>query len=518
MEESHARAGYGQISRGEKHKPQTNVRPILNWNAAEIFMYLLARDIFFNQAYRNGISRVGCSVCPFGSLWGEFVLGERYADDITNFLQILAEQRESAQIGIHSLNKFIADGQWKVRGGGTTLVGITDKVSAFEQNGQMVFSISNPKEDWIEWAKTLGTICILSENLGIITIKGVEYPFEINRSDGHLQITVKNTKDADRFLRSHFKILANKVAYCVQCHGCVVECPTGALQANNGVEIDPNVCNHCGNCLTFAEKGCLAAKSLKFNKGGSPMKGLDRYCTFGLRKEWLQEFFYDPELWWRQNNLGPKQFVGMRAWLKEAELSDVMPESKLSSKLRKLGTDNILTWAVIWTNLARNSNLVAWYVTNTSWCKDYNRRDLIEILSNGIPKRTHENALAALIGLLKATPLGTIMGLGDVNAADRRNLIIRRVGWDDPVPTAILYSLYRYAERLKRHNLTIHELLNGALEGPYTLFGVPENQLIRILRGISANHESWISVEAVRDLDNIYLDSSRRSQDVLDLQ
>ncbi|MGB9903612.1 MAG: phosphoadenosine phosphosulfate reductase, partial [Desulfotomaculales bacterium] len=82
---------------------------------------------------------------------------------------------------------------------------------------------------------------------------------------------------------------------------------------------------------------------------------------------------------------------------------------------------------------------------------------------------------------------------------------------------AVLYALYRYAERIDRYGLSLSELLNGALEGPHTLFGLSRDQLAGMLRAISSRWERWLSVELVKDLDNIYLDKSRSSIEVLEL-
>ena len=68
-EESAQRASYDEIGFGEKNINQINCHPILKWNSAELFIYLLKNKILFNQAYRDGLFRVGCAVCPMSSAW-----------------------------------------------------------------------------------------------------------------------------------------------------------------------------------------------------------------------------------------------------------------------------------------------------------------------------------------------------------------------------------------------------------------------------------------------------------------
>jgi phosphoadenosine phosphosulfate reductase len=69
-EESASRAQYEKISIGAKNVNQINCSPILNWNTAEIYLYLLKNNILFNNAYRFGLFRVGCKVCPMSSACG----------------------------------------------------------------------------------------------------------------------------------------------------------------------------------------------------------------------------------------------------------------------------------------------------------------------------------------------------------------------------------------------------------------------------------------------------------------
>ena len=67
-EESANRAGYDEISLGEKIRGQYSYHPILDWNSAELFLYTYAHDLIFNNTYKKGNSRAGCIVCPLAGL------------------------------------------------------------------------------------------------------------------------------------------------------------------------------------------------------------------------------------------------------------------------------------------------------------------------------------------------------------------------------------------------------------------------------------------------------------------
>jgi phosphoadenosine phosphosulfate reductase len=237
-----------------------------------------------------------------------------------------------------------------------------------------------------------------------------------------------------------------------------------------------------------------------------------------MRKEWLGEFFGDPEGWWHRNKLGNRQFDAMRVWLREAEVIDKNKITPLGARLRRMTVDNPLTWGVIWTNLSRNSELVGWYVRSVAWGAIYSKSELVDMLDHVLAHSSRKNAITALVGLLRDTPLGAGLGLGDIRLKGRSVATISKRGWEDANPLVLLYSLYRYAERVGRHDLSRAELFEAAPEGPHTLFGISRDDLTRMLRGLSMRWDGWLSVELVRDLDNLYLDHSRKSVEVLDLE
>ena len=79
-----------------------------------------------------------------------------------------------------------------------------------------------------------------------------------------------------------------------------------------------------------------------------------------------------------------------------------------------------------------------------------------------------------------------------------------------------MYSLYRYAEKKERYELTVQELYEGANDGPYILFGISQEKLKGILKGLSLRDNNLIRVNIVRDLDNIFLNNTIKFNEVLD--
>jgi phosphoadenosine phosphosulfate reductase len=251
---------------------------------------------------------------------------------------------------------------------------------------------------------------------------------------------------------------------------------------------------------------------------------LHSYEHFGMQKEWLAAFFAAPGDWVGRNSLGNRQFSAMILWLKHAELATsgrgtrTLAVTDLGRRLAQLGIGNPVTWAVLWTNLARNSSPVRWFLAAVPWGTTITKSECVAQMGQEYPQSesTRRNAMTALFGLLTKTPLGNDLGLGEETKSGRRVAgALYKKGWEKPDPSAVLYTLYRYAEKVGRHELTVRELYDGAPEGPFTLFGIRQAALEGILRGLSTRGDGLIRVDIIRDLDNIFLAHDCRSLDII---
>lgn len=526
-EESAARANYLPVTQGGKHRLQINASPIINWNSSEVFLYLFSRSLLLNKAYRYGAVRVGCAVCPMASEWKETISTMVYKDDVEKFVNLLREYAKKAGVSANKIGSYLEKGSWKGRAGGRFLDNGGKRVAEQWDGEKVIYTLFEPTENWLEWAKTLGKLVLKGEGRGHIEREGLVFPFHLQRNEGEVTVTIEGLQQADRYTLRDFRAVALKSAYCTHCQGCEVECPVGALNVSKSKIAISDDCKGCGGCLYLGGKYCLAAKSLDVSKGGLQLSNLSNvslhtYQTFGMEKGWLAEFFKSAEVW--KTDLGNRQIESMLLWLKHSELIEKTSNkasltfSEVGRKLRNRGVDDLLTWAVIWTNLVRNSGTVNWYALAIKWGAAKDKDELVELMGDYFPqsKRTRENAVKALIGLLKETPLGSVMGLGEVKEEGKKRQIYKK-GWEEPLPEAILYSLYRYAEKTGRYELTVRELYQeGIEEGPYALFGVDKEKLKAILRGLASRGDGFIKVDLVRDLDNIFLDRNRRSLEVLD--
>ncbi len=529
-EESATRANYFPVTKGGKHNLQINASPIIKWNSSEVFLYIFSRSLMLNKAYRYGVVRVGCAVCPMASEWKEIINSLVYKDDVEKFINELRNYAAKAGVKDDKIDYYLEKGTWKGRAGGRFLDNGGKRVTELWEGKQVIYTLCNSTENWLEWAKALGKIVLKGNGRGHIEREGLIYPFYIQRNNNEVKITIEGLMYNDRNTMRDFRAVAFKSAYCSHCQACQVECPYGALNIVDSVTIDNNRCIGCGLCLYMGGKYCLAARSLNVTEGGLkvqasvPLK-LHAYQSFGMRKTWLKEYFSYMEKRKENVNLGNRQIEAMQTWLKHSELIEETSSksslnlTEIGKILMKRGAEDLLTWAVIWTNLARNSGSVHWYISSIKWGAIKTQEELIELMGETFSQsvRSRENAIKALFNLFQESPLGKSMGLGEIIAEKGKKKQIYKKGWEDPIPEAILYSLYRYAEKTGRYELTVREFYQeGIDEGPYALFGIDQEKLKSILRGLATRGDGFIKVDLVKDLDNIFLDKNRNSVEVLD--
>lgn len=89
--ESIARSKYDRESNGAKITKQQTVAPIIDWLDFDVWLYILTRNIPFNNAYKKGFSRVGCWCCPNNSYWSEYLSNIYMNEQYTKFHNILVD-------------------------------------------------------------------------------------------------------------------------------------------------------------------------------------------------------------------------------------------------------------------------------------------------------------------------------------------------------------------------------------------------------------------------------------------
>ena len=532
-EESEQRSTYAELSEGKKHINQVNCSPILKWSTAEIYLYILERNILFNNAYRLGLFRVGCAVCPMSSNWWDGITNIAYKKDLEPFLRAV-EEYAAANKPAKEVQKYIAQGGWKGRFGGRGLPNGGNRVHEIIENDTIQFIFSELKQSWVDISRILGPIIERDGNRCKQIIRNKTYEFVVGE-DG-TSVTYNNYSSMDRFTLSWLRGLANKAAYCIGCNSCSVECPTGAfsIDENRKILIANEKCVHCCKCITEVAKGCKVARSLATTQGGNNMdlKGMNRYQHFGLRSAWIEHFFELENDCWNSKEYGNRQYDALKVYLKESEIIESSPNSDkngqitaLGKKLIEIGPFHPFTWAVIWTNLAYNSTLVKWYLLNVPSKETYEKAELIDLIDDIYSVSTRSNAITSLAEIFVYSPIGSTLEMG-VPIPDGNSYKYYKKGWSTPDGAAILYTLYRYAEKLGGHyHTTLKELRSIRNHrpddfigmDPVTVYALDEDAFKDMLRQLANEYPDFIKIAFVADLDNITLNSEKTSLDVVNI-
>lgn len=546
-EESNKRKMYSRLKEGAKHLSQTNAEVIKYWNSAEVYLYIFYRGLILNKGYRFGLSRIGCVVCPFASEWNEYIISKINKNLIDNYLKIIKDYVTKRGIRGDEIEVYIKQGQWKKRCGGEYLEN-KSAMTVISNNKHFEAVITKPKENFLEWAKTIGSVIYHQENDNII--KGEIYNgkdifyFNIAKSNDKEIITIKGI-EKDTSLRSKIERVLYKTTYCVHCGACKSECPFGALTDNKYIKIDTNLCQHCGSCLSFADKGCLVAnshsiKTYQNNKmEKNKFSGFGKYLRFGMREKWVVDYLNKLDKldkWFsedRDSGLGFKQIESMKHWLRDAELllptdkkrgiSNVPTDlAKLLSEIRK--KDSKIVWEIIWTNLYYNSSVCKWFVDNVERFEKLSHKDIVEIICKeinkedlNISKRTIESGIDSLFNTFETTPLGKDLRVGLIEKIKKgRGRNIEKIGCEDIHPLVVAYTLYKAAEKTGIYDLTVSELYRKEFDGgPYKLFGILREKLEKILRSVQEDKEQILRVDLVANLDNIHLQKDLKSSEII---
>jgi len=527
-EESHNRANRAKIGRNVKHNNIINVSPILYWNSTEIYLYLLSYNLPINQGYRNGLSRVGCVICPYSSSWSEDLCGKLYPDTANPFIGKIRDVLTKSKVS--GIDNYIKLGNWKMRAGGRDIES-DSSINIIATTPNIKAVLNNPQEELFTWLTVLGKYNCTENNgiiIGDLKYKKQIFRFEMTKNENCIVVDFKNVGDEILFL-SHLKKVLYKSTHCVHCEVCEVECPTGALSVMPMTTINENKCNHCLKCLDFDGKGCVMASSINISTNNNYMKtsktGINRYNDgMGLREAWLQKYFNNCDNFFEDDNHGINvqyQIPPLVNWLKEAEI--LQPSNKLISECGKFLAKNYaskptIIWEIIFANLCKNSEICNWFQSHIEFNRTYLKAEMEVILQESYPElkdRTIKNPFNSLLNTFKESPLGKEVSVGVHCHVDKKPALIRQP-YNDISPVSVAYSLYRYAEKNKRYNLTVSEFYDkNQTEGIYRQFGISRERFETILRTLKEEKNRVLNADLNMGLDNINLREDLTSMDIL---
>ena len=279
--ESVSRSKYNRIedsSDSVKIQQQTVASPIFFWKDIDIWLYLLAEKVDFNDAYRLGYDRVGCWCCPNNNSRAQFLSkiympeqSKRWRDFLIGFAQ---------KIGKPDPEVYVDTGKWKARQGGNGLASASDVKIKFtnctSEDHAKIYRLIRPFDDELVGMfvpfgrvapelgkKLLHEVIVLDSktNVPILSLQpysqdGYEYAVKVRT------MNVADHEDSQRMVSYQIR----KFNACRKCLKCESLCRVGAITINNfGYFIDPQKCVHCKTCMTakYLDGGCMMDKYLR---------------------------------------------------------------------------------------------------------------------------------------------------------------------------------------------------------------------------------------------------------------
>jgi 3'-phosphoadenosine 5'-phosphosulfate sulfotransferase (PAPS reductase)/FAD synthetase/ferredoxin len=294
-EESVGRSTYEDIGEGVKTSSQANLMPILDWGAHELWLYLLENELIINRAYRFGLSRVGCVLCPESSEKYVWFVDAVYPEAIKPFSNMIIDTSAKEFSSQEDEREFLGSLNWQARKSGVALKEHLSRPNE-KIDGLVVewYGVGLNTESFLVWLRTVGNVLkekpdnhhrlVLKNGLNeSVTIK----IFQSENGAGNIWVSFIDGTEKKRLLPAIRTVLYKSIA-CVGCQACEAECPTGALHTRIGmVEIDGAKCIHCLRCHSV-DLGCWRYRSMRVPEtSDSTLNGINVYKNFGLRTEFV---------------------------------------------------------------------------------------------------------------------------------------------------------------------------------------------------------------------------------------
>lgn len=533
-DESASRSEYEDVSLGEKIRGQYSCHPILEWNSAELFLYIYERNLLLNDAYKKGNSRAGCLVCPLATSKNMFFKEQCYSksDDgsrtTTTFNDIILKTTSKELSTPAAINEFMNIGGWKARRSGKELSFAKDLCVENYEKGVLTIRLLQKNTDWHEWIKTVGDVFFLENGDIEIGYEGKLYHVNIDERDEETLFSVNigsNTK-SDIYFMSAFKTALRKTAYCICCRVCEANCPNGFISMVDGkVKIDDR-CVKCKKCHDVFH-GCLVANSMRLPKGEKKMGSVDRYGNMGIEYSWVTEYFKKKdEFWDSPHSLGKNMVKYLKAFLNDSEITVKGKFGQFGETVDRIGIETSCAWGLMACNLAYTSEF-NWWVKNIAFAYTYTPDEINSMLDDSMSQNSRAHIVSAFKNIFISNKiLGNEIGMGkceyEIKGGKRYWNNVVRASWDNPDPTVILYGLYKFAEACDGYyQFTLSRLLDYDVESdgvsPAQVFGLDRKAMEQILTGLNINHPDFITAQFNLDLDTITLNSDKTSADVLSL-
>lgn len=520
-EESLRRSEYDDIGDGLKSQSQVNAMPILAWSAHELWLYIFEHNLVLNEAYRKGVPRVGCLLCPMSTDRQNDIIRMNYHEAVAPFADAVRETIDREFSSKEDADAFVYEGGWFARKSGVSLRQVIVEPGVERKSDRVICEFPIEEESALkEWLKAIGKI------------DGAELSLRNDGSRGLLECVWKNGK-ADKSVSKWLAYAVHKAIACTGCNVCEAECPTGALRLEKDtrsgkvkVFIDEPLCVHCMRCYA-PDDGCWRYYSKRY-AGAKTMNisGINKYMTFGLKPEWIEVLANDGANFRQTTALGNRMVPAAVTWFREAGLiedSTAITTTPLLEVGKKRGFGDLLFWQLLWVRLANISPLVKWYACNTDLDTAYPVKLIDEKLSQSVGSvSVRKGALQSLCQLVKASPLSE--GDGALIETEMKGRAVekltRRSRSVDPL--VVLYGLYVLAEKSGRAAFTVRQMMVTEFDedvvSPLASFGIPPDEFKKQCMGLAAVHPDFIACSFTLGLDEVRVfPETKKRDDVVEL-
>ncbi len=520
-EESQRRSDYDDIGEGFKSHSQVNAMPILAWSAHELWLYIFDHDLVLNEAYRKGLPRVGCLMCPMSSNRQNDLIRMNFPEEVAPFADVVRYTIDREFSSEEDADAFVYEGGWYARKSGVSLKQVIAEPGVERKIDRVICEFPIAVELALsEWLKAIGKI------------EGAELSFRKEGQRGLLECVWKNGK-ADKSVTKWLAYAVHKAIACTGCNTCEAECPTGALRIEKDncsdkvkVVIDEATCVHCMRCYA-PNDGCWRYYSKRY-AGAKTMNisGINKYMTFGLKPEWIEILANEGSNFRQTTALGNRMVPAAVTWFREAGLienSTAITTTLLLEIAKKRGFSDLLLWQMLWFRLANTSPLVKWYVCNTDFDTGYSMQRIDETLAQSVGSASvRKGALQSLCQLVKSSPLGEgDRALVEAEMKGRAvEKLMRRSRSVDPL--VVLYGLYVMAEKSGRDAFTVRQMMvtefDDEVVSPLAAFGIPPDEFKKQCMGLAAVHPEFIACSFTLGLDEVRLfPETKKRDDVVEL-
>lgn len=510
-DESISRSFYEDSTDGVKNASQLNRMPILDWGAHELWLYIFANGLLINEAYKKGISRIGCIMCPESSSKYLWFAQKNYSQMVKTYSDIIIETSSKEFKTKDERNNFVGSMDWGARKSGVVL---RDTIQpAYEKIIGLEATFQSPhfsKPLFYEWIKTIGTVTN-DNKVGCQRLRlpnkideGIPFTYDTTHDVGGIVTFKFRDNDEKVLMLTYIRAFLRKISACICCGCCESECVYGAITIREGsIRIDGDKCMKCRKCYSI-EKDCWRFKSMyKSENDNCNMTGINRYNHFGLREEWLppliemRDKFFP---WSDEHPLGSKMVQSASAWFQQALLVEVKTRKAtiLVDVFDKFGSSNIFPWQLIWIALANNAVLIKWFVSSTSIDQENSIDALAQMLTENYPtlgKTTIKDGLTSLKETLLRSPLGGEDGIATVQMKGRTAKSITRKTKKVNSLT-ILYGLYLIAQKIDRSSFTVRELISANTDSsfisPIVAFGISSEDFKKQCEGLRSRYPDYI--------------------------